>query len=80
LGRPVLNSIGIERQCVVARSRRKSIRLDAVSGFRPYGEASIKFTLDQSGHIALNSIYKLGSQPPTFQYVNSVQSGLLFIY
>ncbi len=58
----------------------KSIRLDPVSGFRPYGEAGIKFTLDQSGHIALNSTYKLGSQPPTFQYVNSVQSGVLFIY
>jgi len=58
----------------------KSIWLDPVSGFRPYGEACIKFSIDQAGHIALNSTYKLGSQPPTFQYVNSVQSGVLFIY
>ena len=59
---------------------QKSIRLDPISGFRPYGEAGIRFTLDPSGHIAFNTTYKLGSEPPSFIYANTVQSGLLFVY
>ena len=58
----------------------KSVRLVPVSGFRPYGEAGITIGLDSSGHIALNTTYKLGSQPPTYQYVNTVQTGLLLKY
>ncbi len=58
----------------------KSIQLVPVSGFRPYGEAGITIGLDSSGHIALNTTYKLGSQPPTFQYANTVQTGLLLKY
>jgi hypothetical protein len=58
----------------------KSIRLIPVSGWRPYGEAGVTIGLDTSGHIALNTTYKLGSQPPTFVYANAVQSGLLLKY
>jgi hypothetical protein len=58
----------------------KTIRLARVSGFRPYGEAGVNIGLDQSGHIALSSTYKLGSEPPTFQYTNTVQTGLLIVY
>jgi hypothetical protein len=58
----------------------KTIRLVAVSGFRPYGEAGVNCGLDQSGHIALNTTYKLGSQPPSFQQTNTVQTGLLIKY
>ncbi|MGD0498189.1 MAG: hypothetical protein ABSC23_07110 [Bryobacteraceae bacterium] len=58
----------------------KSVRLAPVSGFRPYGEAGITIGLDASGHIALSATYKLGSQPPTFLYANTVQTGLLFRY
>jgi hypothetical protein len=58
----------------------KSVRLVPVSGFRPYGEAGITIGLDSSGHIALNTTYKLGSQPPTYQYANTVQTGLLLKY
>jgi hypothetical protein len=58
----------------------KSISLIPVSGLRPYGEAGITIGLDASGHIALCSTYKLGSQPPTFQSTNTVQTGLLFRY
>jgi hypothetical protein len=58
----------------------KSIRLIPVSGFRPYGEAGVSIGLDSSGHVALNTTYKLGSQPPTFRHANTVQSGLLLKY
>jgi hypothetical protein len=58
----------------------KTIRLVPVSGFRPYGEAGINIGLDQSGHVALCTTYKLGSEPPTFQYTNTVQTGLLIKY
>jgi hypothetical protein len=58
----------------------KTIRLAPVAGFRPYGEAGINIGLDQFGHIALCTTYKLGSQPPTFQYTNTVQTGFLIKY
>lgn len=45
-------------------------------GFRPYGDCSVNIPLDRGGHISLNVKYKLGSQPPTFNKVNTVQSGL----
>jgi hypothetical protein len=58
----------------------KTIALVPVSGFRPYGEASLNIGLDESGHVSLNTTYKLGSQPPTFQSTNVVQTGLLLKY
>jgi hypothetical protein len=58
----------------------KTITLVPVSGFRPYGEASLNIGLDESGHISLSTTYKLGSQPPTFQSTNIVQVGLLLKY
>ena len=58
----------------------KTIRLDPISGFRPYGEANIKLGLDSSGHMSLSTTYKLGSQPPTFVRANTVQSGFLLVY
>lgn len=58
----------------------KTITLVPVSGFRPYGEVSMNVGLDESGHIALSTTYKLGSQPPTFQSANTVQTGLLLKY
>jgi hypothetical protein len=58
----------------------KTIRLVPVSGFHPYGEASVNLGLDESGHIAFSTTYKLGAQPPTFQRTNIVQTGLLLKY
>jgi hypothetical protein len=58
----------------------KTIRLVPESGFKPYGETSLSIGLDQSGHISFTTTYKLGSQPPTFQSTNTVQTGLLIKY
>ncbi|MGO9258879.1 MAG: hypothetical protein ACLQU1_21540 [Bryobacteraceae bacterium] len=58
----------------------ETIYLDAVSGWRPYGECSISYAFDPAGHYAVNAVYKLGSQPPNFDRVNLVQSGILIRY
>jgi hypothetical protein len=58
----------------------KTIWIVPVSGFHPYGEASINVGLDESGHVAFSTTYKLGAQPPTFQRTNVVQTGLLLKY
>ena len=58
----------------------KTVRLVPVSGFHAYGEASVNLRLDESGHFALTTTYKLGAQPPTFQRTNTVQTGLLLKY
>ena len=58
----------------------KTITLVPVSGFRPYGEASLNIGLDESGHVSLSATYKLGSQPPTWNPTNIVQVGLLLKY
>lgn len=49
-------------------------------GLRAYGEASISFQLDKEGHVAFSTVYKLGSLPPNFSYVNTVQTGIQFVY
>ena len=58
----------------------RSIRVAPTSGWRPYGEASMSIGLDRSGHVALSSTYKLGSQPPNFVKADTVQTGLLLRY
>jgi hypothetical protein len=58
----------------------KTITLVPVSGFRPYGEASLNIGLDESGHVSFSTTYKLGSQPPTWNPTNIVQAGLLLKY
>jgi len=58
----------------------KTIRLVPESGFKPYGETSLSIGLDASGHVSFTTTYKLGSQPPTYQSVNIVQTGLLIKY
>lgn len=55
----------------------KTIFLKTASGWRPYGECSISYAFDPAGHYAVNTAYKLGSQPPNFDRVNLVQSGIL---
>lgn len=56
---------------------KKTIVLHRASGWRPYGECSINYALDPAGHYAINTIYKLGSQPPNFDRANVFQSGIL---
>ena len=49
-------------------------------GFRPYGEAGVAWQFDRDGHISISTTYKLGSLPPNFDKVNTVQSGLQIVY
>lgn len=66
-----------ETDTLVGGKTKKSIYLSTVSGWRGYGELSLNYAFDAVGHYALNMIYKTGSQPPNFDRVNMVQSGLL---
>jgi len=52
------------------------IYMVGASGWRPYGETSLSVKLDAAGHYALCSTYKLGSQPPNFDKINTVQTGI----
>ncbi len=53
------------------------IRLSQVKGFKPFAEAGIAYALDREGHYAFSVAYKLGSLPPNFDRVNTVQTGLV---
>ena len=53
------------------------VDLHTARGLRAYGEASISYQFDPVGHFALSSTYKLGSEPPNFDYVSTVQTGLV---
>jgi len=46
-----------------------------MTGWRPSGEVALSISLDDAGHYALNSSFKLASLPPDFQRVAIVQSG-----
>ena len=52
------------------------IRLFKTQGLRAYGEAGIAWQFDMAGHYALSVTYKLGSVPPNFDHVNTVQTGI----
>jgi hypothetical protein len=54
----------------------KQVYLTTVTGWRPYGQSDLSLALDDAGHYALSSTLKVGSLPPNFQRVVSVQSGL----
>lgn len=56
---------------------KRTIFLKTASGWRPYGECSISYAFDPAGHYAVNTVYKLGSQPPNFDRINLAQSGIL---
>ena len=57
--------------------RNQTIYLSTVSGWRPYGECTLSWAFDPAGHYSVNVAYKVGSQPPNFDRVNLVQSGIL---
>jgi hypothetical protein len=56
---------------------KKTIFLHTVSGWRPYGELSVSYSFDPAGHYAANTAYKFGSQPPNFDHINTVLSGIV---
>ena len=45
-------------------------------GLRAYGEAGLSWQFDLEGHYAVSAVYKLGSLPPNFDYVSTVQTGI----
>ncbi len=49
-------------------------------GFRPYGEAGVAWQFDRDGHISISTTYKLGSLPPNFDKINTVQTGLQIVF
>ncbi len=55
----------------------KTIVLKTVSGWRPYSEVALNYSIDPAGHYSINTVYKSGSQPPNFDRTNVVQSGIL---
>jgi hypothetical protein len=59
-----------------ASNQIAQIYLSKAQGLRVYGEAGISWQFDPAGHYALTVNYKLGSLPPNFDYVNTVQSGI----
>jgi len=78
-----LRYLALEEQAgrVVSPDDSKSpVILRRIHGFRPYGDASINIPLDRGKHLNLNTKYKLGSLPPLFNKVNTVQSGLLIAF
>jgi len=56
------------------------IFLRTASKWRPYGEATLSVALDHAQHFAISSTYKLGSQPPNFSKIDTIQSGLTLRY
>ena len=59
-----------------ASAQIRQIYLSQARGLRAYGEASISWQFDEAGHYALSVNYKVGSVPPNFDYVNTVQTGI----
>lgn len=40
-------------------------------------QVSLSYAFDPAGHYSVDTAYKVGSQPPNFDRVNLVQSGIL---
>ena len=56
---------------------KKTIVLRTVSRWQTYGECSITYAFDPAGHYAFTAVYKVGRQPPNFDRVDVVQSGVV---
>jgi hypothetical protein len=52
------------------------VYLKNAKGLRAYGEEGLSWQFDLEGHYALSVIYKLGSLPPKFDYVSTIQTGI----
>ena len=52
------------------------IYVKEAKGLRAYGEAGVSWQFDTEGHYALSVIYKVGSMPPNFDFVSTVQTGI----
>jgi hypothetical protein len=58
----------------------QQIYLRSLNGWRIFGTTTFLFKLDPAGHYAWTITHKIGSQPPNFDHVNQVESGLVVIF
>ena len=58
----------------------QQIYLRSLKGWRIFGTTTFLWKLDPAGHYAWTITHKIGSQPPNFDHVNQVESGLVVIF
>jgi hypothetical protein len=58
----------------------QNIDTRSMNGWHAFGTASFLWRLDPAGHFAWSITEKIGSEPPNFDHVNQVESGLVIIY
>jgi hypothetical protein len=58
----------------------QQIYLRSLNGWRIFGTTTFLWKLDPAGHYAWTITHKMGSQPPNFDHVNQVESGLVVIF
>jgi hypothetical protein len=58
----------------------QSIYLAQRDGWRTLGNVTVLWTLDPPGHFSWSVTYKVGSEPPNFNHVNQVETGIVLIY
>jgi hypothetical protein len=63
-----------------ATSTIQSIYLSRTTGLRTLGNLTFLWALDAPGHLSWSVTYKVGSEPPNFNHVNQVETGLVLIY
>ncbi len=63
-----------------AISTIQSVYLSRTTGLRTLGNLTFLWALDAPGHFGWSITYKVGSEPPNFNHVNQVETGLVVIY
>lgn len=58
----------------------QTIYVFRTNGWRVFGNGTFLFNLDPAGHFAWSVTYKVGSEPPKFNHVNIVETGLVLKY
>jgi hypothetical protein len=58
----------------------QQIYVTRLNGWRTLGVATFLLNLDRVGHACWSVTYKAGSEPPNFNHVNMVETGLLLKY
>ncbi len=58
----------------------QQIYVRPIDGWRVLGSTIFLWNLDPGGHFSWSVTYKVGSEPPNFNHVNQVETGLVIIY
>jgi hypothetical protein len=58
----------------------QKIYVTQMSGLRTFGAGTFLLSLDPMGHFAWSVTYKAGAEPPNFDHVNMVETGLTLKY